>query len=381
LLDVLAVFAALLFVGVLVYLPFYTSFRSQAGGIGWVGTIKTRLHQYLIMMGIFVFMQIGFLLSLVTYQRRRRDVVGGLPLSAKWVAGLIAPLTLFCLLQQWLMAAFVWATVAISAALWLWGSQGGWGKPLTPSTSFALLLVTAGLALTGSVEFIFLRDTFGTRMNTIFKFYYQAWVLLGIASAYGVFHVLHRWERLGSVLGRVAAGAWLAVSGMLVLAGLSYTIAAMASKAGGFRGEPTLDGTRYVRQYREADYEAIQWLEANAQLESVLLEAPGGSYSEYNWVSAHTGIPTVLGWGGHELQWRGNYDEAGRREPDIATIYQSLDRAQKRQLLEKYGVDFVYVGPLERRKYGLNPAMIGTFDSFMKRCYEGNGVIIYCWSP
>ncbi|MEA3407039.1 MAG: DUF2298 domain-containing protein [Chloroflexota bacterium] len=380
LLDVLAVFGALLFTGILSYLPFYISFRSQAGGIGWVGAIKTRLHQYLIMMGVFVSIQIGFLLSLVTH-RRRKGVVEGPPSLAKWVAGLMALFVLFCLFQRWWTGAFIWAIVAPAAALWLWGSRDGWGEPLSPTMSFALLLVAVGFALTGSVEFIFLRDTFGTRMNTIFKFYYQAWVLLAVSSAYGLFHVLHRWERLRSMLGRVATGAWLAVSGVLVLAGLSYTVAAISSKAGGFRGQPTLDGTRYVRQYREADYEAIQWLKANAPAGSVLLEAPGGSYSEYNWVSAHTGIPTVLGWGGHELQWRGNYDEAGRREPDIAAIYQSLDKAQKRQLLEKYDVDFVYVGPLEREKYGLNLAMIGAFDGFMQRCYEGKGVIIYCWSP
>ncbi len=377
--DALAVFVALLFTGILAYLPFYISFRSQAGGIGWVGEIKTRLHQYLIMMGIFVFIQLGFLVFLTAHQQRGRGTDG--PPWARWVAGLMALFVLFCLLRQWWTAAFVWAIVALSVTLWLSGSWSAPEMSLSPSTSFALLLVMGGFALTGSVEFIFLRDTFGTRMNTIFKFYYQAWVMLALASAYGIFHVLHRWERLGSMLGRVATGVWLAVAGVLVLAGVSYTVAATVSKAGGFRGEPTLDGSRYVRQHRMAEYEAIQWLEANAPPGSVLLEAPGGSYSEYNWVSAHTGIPTLLGWGGHELQWRGNYDEPGRREPDAATIYQSLDRAQKRQLLEEYDVDFVYVGPLERKKYSLNPAMIAAFDDLMGRCYEGDGIIIYCWSP
>ncbi|MFP3895810.1 MAG: DUF2298 domain-containing protein [Anaerolineales bacterium] len=377
--DALAVFVGLLFTGILAYLPFYISFRSQAGGIGWVGEIKTRLHQYLIMMGVFIFIQLGFLVFLTTHQPLGSEADG--PSWARWVAGLIALFVLGCLLGQWWTAAFVWAIVALSLTLWL---SGSWSVPemsLSPSTSFSLLLVMVGFALTGSVEFIFLRDTFGTRMNTIFKFYYQAWVLLALASAYGIFHVLHRWERLGSMLGRVATAMWLAIAGMLVLAGMSYTVAAIPSKAGGFRGEPTLDGTRYVREHRRADYEAIQWLSANATPGSVLLEAPGGSYSEYNWISAHTGIPTLLGWGGHELQWRGNYDEAGRREPDIATIYQSLDETQKRHLLEKYDVDYVYVGPLERKKYSLNSAMTGAFDDLMRRCYEGDGIIIYCWSP
>lgn len=378
--DVVGVFGGILFTGVLAYLPFYISFRSQAGGIGWVGEIKTRLHQYLIMMGVFVFIQIGFLISLVVRQRWWSE--GDDSPSFGWIAGPMAFFVTFCLLQQWWTAAFVWGVVGLAVMLWL---AGNWSEgdvaSLAPSTSFALLLVAVGFALTGIVEFFFLRDIFGTRMNTVFKFYYQAWVLLAIASAYGVFHVLHRWGQIGSVLGRVATGTWLAMGGILLLGGMSYTVAATVSRAGGFRGEPTLDGTRYVRERRRADYEAIQWLKANAPPGSVLLEAPGASYTEYNWVSAHTGIPTLLGWGGHELQWRGDYDEAGRREPDIADIYQSLDRTQKRQLLEKYEVDFVYVGPLERNKYRLNPAMIESFDDLMQRCYEGDDVIIYCWSP
>ncbi|MGM0399893.1 MAG: DUF2298 domain-containing protein [Chloroflexota bacterium] len=378
--DILGVFAGLLFTGILAYLPFYIGFRSQAGGIGWVGTIKTRLHQYLIIMGIFVFVQAGFLAFIVSHQWGLSEG-NGAPAWAEWIVGLMALFVLFCLLQQWWTAAFVWGLVGFSATLWLWGEWSVAEMSLSPSTSFALLLVIVGFALTGSVEFIFLRDIFGTRMNTVFKFYYQAWVLLAIASAYGVFYVLHRWEQVVSMLGRVATGTWLAVTAILLLAGMSYTVAATVSKAGGFRGEPTLDGTRYVREHRKADYEAIQWLKTNAPPGSVLVEAPGGSYSEYNWISAHTGIPTLLGWGGHELQWRGNYDEAGRREPDIATIYQSLDGAQKRQLLEKYEVDFVYVGSLERKKYELSPDMIDAFDRLMQRCYEGDGIIIYCWAP
>jgi uncharacterized membrane protein len=167
----------------------------------------------------------------------------------------------------------------------------------------------------------------------------------------------------------------------LVGAGLSYTVAATASKTDGFSGEASLDGTRYIERHRRDDYEAIQWLRAHAEPGAVLLEATGGSYSEHNWVSAHTGIPTVLGWGGHELQWRGNYDEAGRREPDIAAIYQSVDSNKTKSLLAKYDIDYVYVGRLERSKYHLSSATMRKFDRLMERVFENSGVIIYGWGP
>jgi len=213
-------------------------------------------------------------------------------------------------------------------------------------------------------------------MNTVFKFYYQAWVLLGIVSAYGVFYLAASLARAG-LLARVMTGLALVLVAFLVATGLTYTVTATAGKANGFQGSPTLDGARYVAENRPYDYAAVQWLRAHARPDAVMLEAPGGSYTEYNWVSAHTGIPTVLGWGGHELQWRGTYDEPGRREPDIAKIYQSLDVAATSALLDQYGVHYVYVSRLERDKYRLSAPMVAKFDKFMTRVFEQGDVIIF----
>ena len=48
-----------------------------------------------------------------------------------------------------------------------------------------LLILLAGL-LVLAPEFVFIRDNFGNRMNTVFKFYYQGWVLLSVIIATGV---------------------------------------------------------------------------------------------------------------------------------------------------------------------------------------------------
>ena len=42
-------------------------------------------------------------------------------------------------------------------------------------------MLAAGFALMFVVEFVFIRDSFGSRMNTVFKFYYQAWILIALA--------------------------------------------------------------------------------------------------------------------------------------------------------------------------------------------------------
>jgi len=239
------------------------------------------------------------------------------------------------------------------------------------------MLVLVGVALTVSVEFIYLRDSFDTRMNTVFKFYYQGWVLLGIASAFGAYYLVERLRRTRSLARSVGLAVWGLVGLVLVGAGLSYTVAATMSKADGFAGTPTLDGTRYVAQWRPDDYAAVQWLRQHALEGAVMVEAPGGSYTEYNWVSAHSGVPTLLGWGGHELQWRGGYTEAGLREPDIATIYQSTDPDETQRVIDKYGIDYVYVGPLERSKYQVSQAVTRKLERMMRRVFEQGGVVIY----
>jgi YYY domain-containing protein len=362
------------------YLPFFISLRSQASGLGWVGEIKTRPHQYLLMFGALLVPVVGWLGVQAGCYLRQPWEARHLPLGAEIAVVLCGGLMVASLVRGWWTAALALAIAMVSVALALWGARPAAedARPtrLDAGSILALLMVATGVLLTAFTEFAFLRDTFGTRMNTVFKFYYQAWVLLAIGAAFGIHGVMATW-REATPAGRSVRIAWASVTVLVVVAGFSYTVAASASKANGFRGTPTLDGTRHVAEAQPDVYGAIQWLRRNAGTDAVLLEATGGSYSEYNWVSAHSGVPTLLGWGGHELQWRGNYDEPGRREPDIAAIYQSTDLARKAALLDTYGIDYVYVGPLERAAYRLTAVQIDALDRLMTRAYESGDVILY----
>ena len=215
-----------------------------------------------------------------------------------------------------------------------------------------------GLAclLTLAPEFLYLRDLFMTRMNTVFKFYYQAWMLLGIASAYALSRLAERATPL-----RLKVPAWtLAV--VLVIVGLWYPIAAIPSKADNFRVDPasgdprpTLDGLAFLRRNNPADMAAIAWLLANAAPDAVVLEASGGSYSfeGAQRISMATGNPTLLGWDFHERQWRGNegYDKLAAGRPEaIEQIYRTAPASELAALLDRWGVDYVLVGALERRQ-------------------------------
>jgi uncharacterized membrane protein len=84
-----------------------------------------------------------------------------------------------------------------------------------------------------------------------------------------------------------------------------------------------------------------------------------------------------LGWTGHELQWRGSYEIPGRREPDIATIYQGTSISETQALLAAYGVDLVVVGPRERARYGVGGATVHKLDALFDRVYQNPSYIIF----
>ena len=102
----------------------------------------------------------------------------------------------------------------------------------------------------------------------------------------------------------------------------------------------------HVAQNNPDEYEAIVWLRNQADDRSVVLEATGGQYSDFARVSANSGVPTVLGWAGHEYQWRGNTTEPVAREQVINAIYTQPDWAGVPELLDQYGITYIYVGDL-----------------------------------
>ncbi|MDQ7029851.1 MAG: DUF2298 domain-containing protein [Ardenticatenia bacterium] len=367
-------------VGIVLYVPFFIGLQSQAKGLGLVIGVATRVHQYLIIHGLFYWVWIAVLFTLLPVARQY-------PVD-RWRLGWTAFMVLWVLLSLVLRnsTAVLIATV-VWASGWLLGAclralappepagkragEGALPLPRDPTgVLFVLLAGSVAMGITLATEFVFVRDVFGTRMNTVFKFYYQAWVLLSVASAFGTVWL---WRRLPSA-GRAVWGLGFSA---LVGAVLLYPVAATWSKTNRFQGPATLDGLAWFRQARPADAAVITWLNTNVSGQPTILEATGPQYSEYARVATMTGLPTVLGWGGHELQWRGTYEEPGRREPIIARIYQTEDAAEARRLMEEFNVRYVVVGRLERQAYGLSDAQVEKFRAFMAPVVEYQDMVLF----
>ena len=239
--------------------------------------------------------------------------------------------------------------------------------------SFALALSALGLMLIMGPELLYIDEAFGTRMNTVFKLYYQAWVLLAVAAGFA----FHFWANLGDRgegWKRALGTIWAVVVCMLLLASLYYPPAAAASKAESSSTGGTLDGLAYVAELRPAERDAIEFLRGEAGRESTMVEAVG-EWFDYGLISRSTGIPTVFNWPGHEVQWRGSADQFEGREQDVADIYQSERWDHVQNLLARYNVEYVYVGPRERSKYGTEG--LEKFGEFMDTVFSKDDVTIY----
>ena len=97
-------------------------------------------------------------------------------------------------------------------------------------------------------------------------------------------------------------------------------------------------------------------------------------------MAANTGLPTVLGWPGHEWQWRGSdHPEPGRREGLVEQIYTAADLNTIAPLLDELGVTYIYVGDLETGTYGA--AGLEKFRDRLEVAFANDRVTIYRWQP
>jgi len=366
------------------YLPFYLGLSSQVQGIGLVYYAKTPLKHWLLCFGSWLFpLAIDLTASLTKRYSELRPGAGWRVLVGTWLIIWLLP---------WL------GTVAIGG----WGrlllgmisvvSSGPW-LLLLQSALIALLLVRlwmefkidaasrdggqilssglvlAGVGLTYATEFFYLRDAFDTRMNTIFKLYYQARVLLGVGATLAVFRL---WR--GSGWQRIAAG----LSASLLCICLCYPLAAGYSKAGGYRDQPSLDGTAFLAAESPAEYGAFLWLRTHARAKDVLVEAVGEEYvAAHNRLSSWTGVPTILGWPGHEVQWRGGDSEVLRRIADVETIYTSTSQREILSILHEYSATYLYVGPHEGEKHHIDEDRLAWYASFLDIVYCQDGAALY----
>ena len=407
------VIVPVLVLAVILFLPFYTAFDAATSGILPLQDVNTRPILLFLVLGPFIVLAVSFLF---------RQIPGLVkPSERDNSAGVLTMVVALTPLLVWTGVAFIvtWIDDGTRAAFGEIGGRVILVVPglalvalagfsalqrarlrLEPALAFPLLLAGLAFYLLVGAELFYVVDQFGggfRRMNTVFKTYYQAWLLLGIVGAYGLYYIwsarsafsgihwparLSRFAVVPVVVAQFSRGGrflWAGAVAVLLVASFYYPVGAVLDRTGVLRDghtveDNTLDGLAFLQRQSPGEYEAIEWLRDDAPW-GRMVEAVGNDYSDFGRISSSTGLPTVLGWKGHELQWRSSSASFQGREDDVATIYSSEDPQEVRRLLNLYDVRYVYLGLRERRTYG-GESLEG-FGEFLETAFEQDGVIVY----
>ncbi len=324
----------------------------------WRGT-HTPTGIYLIHWGVFLF----FILSWMLWETRQW--LAQTPLSSlrklEPYKTAIAGGILTFLLALLALASFGVAIVWLVLPLMIWAALLIFRPGQNEMKRLVLFLIGTGLFISLMVEVIVLQGDI-SRMNTVFKFYMQVWVLFGLSAAMSLAWLLNEvkkwlpsWQRIwqGSAIVLLASAA------LFMLLGVSAKVQdRMAQDA-----PRTLDGLTYM-QYSvyhdrgqelllDQDYAAIRWLQDNVQGSPVIVEAHTGEYRWGSRITINTGLPTVIGWNWHQRQQRefvpGN--DIWGRVGDVQQFYEGEDLSFTLDFLKKYQVEYIILGQLEHAYY------------------------------
>jgi YYY domain-containing protein len=369
--------------GGLLYLPFYLGFSSQVGGILPNLVYPTRGVHLWVMFAPLLIPIFTFLIFMNKDIKDAKRIRSGL----KWAAIILAGLWLFSLLfglaiviipavgdiyqsslaspgttdlfREAFLRRFLntggWITLlfllGLVLALFLslkehWRSDTHNSAILKPPQIFVLLLILSGALLVTGPEFFYLRDLFGWRMNTIFKFYFQAWLLWGIAAAYVSVVLMLKLRRFWNTAFNIGFA-------FLLVASLVYPTLSLWNKTEGFDPkEWTLDSTAHLNKEIPDETSAIEWLKlAPFGVVAEAVPEGGGSYTQYGRVSMLSGLPAVLGWMGHEDQWRGGRQLFDSRQGDLERLYCSREWDETKTILDQYNIRYIFLSSLERSTY------------------------------
>jgi YYY domain-containing protein len=349
LLDMAVLAAAAL----LAALPFLLTFTPPAGparegaldGLPLLGRLaatfglaasRTQLHSFLALFGLFLLPLLALALARGSQQsplRRAAWLWPALLVGALIVGPLAGFPLLFLLPLALLLASGAWRSVQPGPALLRWAAALG---------ALALL----------APELVYIRDQLEgemSRMITIFKFVFQAWLLWAVAASAAAAALFR--PRAAPL----ATAAWAAPAALLLAGALVYPAGLLAWAEPWRPGERGLDGLAFMAREAPDELAAAEWLAARVSDDSVVLAGfCNCDYERVSRLGAVSAAPTLLGWmDGHERVWRsgaaGQLAEIARREADIPRMFGG--GPQGLALLRRYGVDYVYIGPVERRLY------------------------------
>lgn len=331
------------------YAPFYASIKIPQS-ISIMRGNRTEIIDYVLIFGLFLFLFACFLAK------------GSFKLFNRNIAS-----KEFLFVAIFATAAFIFKFQLLLLLLPLTLSFVFLIKENDDAMQTVFILIIAGILFSLFGEVFYIEDTLKSsvyfRSNTIYKLYDQIWILYAVAGSYIFYHFLQSNRRL----------AFLSCG--LVIISLIFPIAATYSKSLELKYSPTLDGELTLKKSYPYEYEAIEWFR-KVNGTPVVLEAAGYTGAWNSYISAFTGLPTVLGWEWHEYQWRMNLEEINIRRSEVERAYTSSNYGEIENIINKYNVKYIYIGPVERDRYKVTNVFEQNKNDF-KLVFKNKGVEIY----
>lgn len=359
----------------------------------WEGS-RTAMGAYLGIHGLFLFLALLFLVVETRrwMQTTTLESLGSLPL---FFGGVVAVLALTMAAAVALYVVFqieltllVLPLIAWTAFLMLWPTQ-------TPERRAMLALFGLGLSLSVAVELVVLEGTIG-RMNTVFKFYLQIWMLFSVAAGVALAWFWANLPVFRTVTRSIIIGTLAVLVGLAALYPLTAAPAKMRDRMA--QDAPnTLDGNAYMAwaEYAdqgqgfslEYDLDAIRWMQENIAGSPVIVEVNATEYKYGSRYTINTGLPGVVGWNWHTRQHRAAAPSTmvTERVEAIGQFYTTASPDLAVAFLEKYEVEYIVVGVYEKVYYeatgGLAKFAAMADAGVLEMVYENPETRIYRYRP
>ena len=398
--DRIKFFLYIVFLSLLMFIPFYINFHSPVSGFDTVNDISSRFIHLNLIWGSFLLIIASFLLSI--YFRKIRhlktnhkiaktfSLVPLLSIILLWLFIILVDnnieinlllvllnrnLSLCMILASWIFVAYL---IIAKNPFVLYSDQKFITSNSIHSFYFLLGIIFTSLCLIIIPEYFKINDQFGNRMNTIFKLGFQSWLLLIIPIPFLTYYLY--------TMISIRFKAYFILGCLFFsLIYLYYFVGFINLQYLNWSTNFNINVHQNLKIENNSTYKSIIWIKKNLPNGLVLLEAPGQSYNvRQSIISSFTGHPTVLGWIGHEKQWRPTkIYEISMREKDIENIYLSNNIEYVKTLIKKYKISYIYVGEEEINKYGEKILSTNTYRNFGKLIYaserQDNNSYIYIY--